>query len=277
MDPHYLEVQGAPLHLSAGGRWDPGKRRLDVYQLEYRHPGVLGLTGSFVASRGADFQFEEVVLDLKESSVAGLYPVYLQPLLMDGLLDLESAGHVKGRMSWRRDGPVQAVLHMADVYLDEVCQEGTCGEGGLGRIGLYGVDGTLRWGEPEAAEPSRIEWAGGHLFRITFGAAELEAIAQGRNIRLTRPLQVPLLDGSLSIDALAVMDLGTPDLRWRLWSCWWSSSLRLQPIWSTWKRAGSIRSSTGPWAGLRGLPGGSCCPPLWCSSPACFKKRRFTG
>jgi len=215
VDPHYLEVQGAPLHLSAGGRWDPGTRRLDVHQLEYRHPGVLGLTGSLVASRGVDLQFEEVVLDLEESSVAGLYPVYLQPLVMDGLLDLESAGHVSGQVSWRRDGPVQAVLHMADVYLDEVCQEGTCAEGGLGRIGLYGVNGTLRWGAPEVAGPSSIQWAGGHIYRIAFGGAELEAIAQGRNIRLTRPLQVPFLDGSLSIDALAVMDLDTPDLRWR--------------------------------------------------------------
>jgi len=147
--------------------------------------------------------------------VAGLYPVYLQPLIMDGVLELESAGHVTGRVSWRRDGPVEAVLHMADVYLDEVCQEDTCAEGELGRIGLHGVNGTLRWGEPEAIELSSIRWAGGHIYRIPFGGAELEAIAQGKNIRLTRPLQVPVLDGSLSVEALAVMDLDTSDLRWR--------------------------------------------------------------
>jgi len=216
VDPHYLEVQGAPLHLSAGGRWDSGKRRLVVRRLEYRHPGVLGLTGSLVASRGEHLQLEEVVLNLEESSVAGFYPVYLQPLIMDGLLKLESAGHVTGRVSWRRDGPMQAVLHMADVSLDEVCQEGTCAEGELGRIGLYGVNGTLRWGEPEAVGPSSIRWAGGHIYRIPFGGAELDAIAQGRNFRLTRPLQVPVLDGGLSVEALAVMDLATPDLGWRL-------------------------------------------------------------
>ncbi len=205
IDPHYVEVGESPIQLAARGKWAPADRRLQLDRVRYRHPGVLKLAGRAVVSGEDGFVPQELDVELSEASLDGLYPVYLQPLVLDGLLELESAGQLAGRLRWRRNGGVQASLELQDVYVDDL----------QGRLGVYGLSGTVFWSQGAAAEVTRLRWSGGHVYRLQLGEAELEAVAEADHVRLTRPTKVPVLDGLLHIDALSVDGLGTSDLSWR--------------------------------------------------------------
>jgi len=205
VDPLYVEVGDDPLHLAARGQWHASARRLVLERFAYRHPGVLVFHGRAVAAGEEALAVQALRVDLTEASLDGFYPVYVQPLISDGLLELESEGQLAGRLQWRRQGAAQVELQLRDVYVDDAA----------GRAGLYGLTGTLRWGQGLPAEVSRLRWLGGHVYRAQFGEAELEAAAQGRQVSLIRPADLPVLDGVLHIDDLELDGLGTSQARWR--------------------------------------------------------------
>jgi hypothetical protein len=206
LDPHYLEVTDAPLRLALEGTWAPRTRRLEVDRLDYRHPGVLHLTGTLAGRQGDQgFVWDSAEVQILEARLRQVYPTYLQPLIMGGLLELESDGGVTGRLSWRRGGVFAGALDVSDVYLDD--------KGG--RFGLYGARGHLQWGASRAGTRSWLRWNGAHIYRIGLGGSQLDLSVEGSAVRLARPVEVRVLDGALHLDDLVLDGLGTPNLRWR--------------------------------------------------------------
>jgi hypothetical protein len=206
VDPHYLEVSDAPLRLTLGGTWDPETRRLEMERLAYRHPGVLDLTGALSGRRGEQgVVWESADVQIVEARLRQVYPTYLQPLIMGGLLQLESDGGVTGRLSWRHGGVFAGTLDVSDVYVDDKA----------GRFGIYGASGRLQWGTPGPGNRSWLRWDGAHIYRVGLGGSELDLSVEESGVRLARPLEVRVLDGTLHLEDLVLDGLGTPDPRWR--------------------------------------------------------------
>src|SRR5690606_10609301 len=84
-----------------------------------------------------------------------------------------------------------AEMHLRDVSLDDTG----------GRFSFAGLDGTLALssGAPVA---SALQWRGGTLHGLAFGAARLPFHSDEGSVRLREPVNVPILGGTVRLSHL---------------------------------------------------------------------------
>ena len=200
LDPVYLEVPREPLEIDAAGTWDPVSSLLGLERLRYRHAGVLDLEGGVRVQLGPPVAVLGGRVARLDARLGPLYRGYLQPWLSGTALDrLDVTGAVTAAGRWSGAAP-------AELHLD---LDGAAAVDGEGRFGVRGLSGTLRWREDGPGEGSALRWEGGNLLRIPFGAGLLEATAVGGEVRLTRPLELPVLGGAALIDRLEAQGIGS--------------------------------------------------------------------
>ncbi len=49
---------------------------------------------------------------------------------------------------------------------------------------------------------SRLDWKGAHFYRVIFGGGDFRVEAEGSSLRLSHPLEIPVLDGWIKISSL---------------------------------------------------------------------------
>lgn len=203
-DPLFVDLGKQPLHLDTALRW-PDDGALQLTGLKLSLGRLLSLAGRATLPPAAPLQ-GDAELALQVPDLAALYPVLLQPLAYGGALgDLELAGTAALDLDWRGGRAQAVVLRLDGLHLDD--------RGG--RFGLYGLDGVLHWQAAGESAPSRLQWQGGHLFRVNFGASETRLDLAGGRLRLRRPLALPLLEGTLRIPSLTLDGLDTGHPAWR--------------------------------------------------------------
>ena len=236
VDPLYLEApstgeKATPLTLDLEGMLSEDRRKLELQRLNLSHPGVLDLWGAAAvrasqvpeAGAGGRWHIERLRLSLEETPVAGLYEVYLQPLLGTmGLAGTLGKAKAKGTVSASLDWPERLSVNMHELQIEDapmdvaagVAEEGSAPGGKPGRFGLYGLSGGVHWSRASAPSETRLTWEGGYYGRADFGPGALTGVARDSEFRLTQPLRVPLLGGTLGIDRLQVDAIGRPAASW---------------------------------------------------------------
>jgi hypothetical protein len=201
LDPVFLDAGKAPLEAEGAGTWDPASGLLDLGRVRYHHPGVVELEGRLQGRLEPALGLPGGQVTRLDARLGPLYDTYLQPLLRGTVLDrLAVTGTAGGEARWTAAGPQAVRLALREAAAEDL----------EGRFGLRGVDGEVRWAARGPVEPSELRWAGGNLFRVPFGAAGLAATAAGDELRLARPLELPVLGGSAIIERLEAWGLGTP-------------------------------------------------------------------
>jgi hypothetical protein len=132
------------------------------------------------------------------------YTSYMQITLASTLLgDADSAGSLHGEIAVRDNAPTS--LHLVPESL--VFQDRK------DRMHLAKVDGEIFWTPAGVDAPySRLRWAEGGAFGLSGGAAEMVFVARGTNFALMQPTKLPILDGALAIDTLAMGNLGASNM-----------------------------------------------------------------
>jgi hypothetical protein len=203
-EPLYLEASGQPIHLDTTFDWLPRTRVLQLRALTYRHPGVLAMQVSGSLDWREMLRPVDLQVELQEGRMPGLYEIYLQPWLLQGVAGtLRTAGSVHGRLTLADGRPVSAQLELGGVEVEQ--QDGL--------FGFRDLDGTLRWSGRETRR-SELGWQSGHLYRIDLGPTRLALDSAGRQLRLARPAQIPVLDGSLEIDSFELAQPAGRPLHW---------------------------------------------------------------
>jgi hypothetical protein len=203
-EPLYLEASGQPIHLDTTFDWLPRTRILQLRELTYRHPGVLAMQVSGSLDWRETPRPRDLQLELQEGRMPGLYKIYLQPWLLQGVAGtLQTTGSVHGRLTLAGGQPVSAELELSGVGVEQ--QDGL--------FGFRDIDGTLRWSGRETRR-STLGWQSGHLYRIDLGPTRLALDSVGRQMRLVRPAQIPVLDGGLEIDAFDLAQSAGRPLHW---------------------------------------------------------------
>jgi hypothetical protein len=203
LDPVYLQAAGGPVELTAAGTWVPGEAGVDLARLGYRHRGVVSLEASGRARLGEGAGVDRARLRVTDARIGPLYEGYLQPWLAATVLGrLSASGRARGEVTWGATGVDQVRLTLEEAAVEDRD----------GRFGLRGVAGTVGWAARGAGAPTSLRWAGGNLLRIPIGPATLEATARGQGLRLERPLELPVLDGTALVDRLEVTGIGSPGL-----------------------------------------------------------------
>jgi hypothetical protein len=73
-----------------------------------------------------------------------------------------------------------------------------------GRFGIKGLDGTIDWRSDTTAQQSELRWDEAHVYKLTLGAASVQAQSQGQSLRLLHAVHLPILDGQLDIEHFAL-------------------------------------------------------------------------
>ena len=147
----------------------------------------------------------ELELKVEEARLPGAYESLLQPWLYGTPAgELEARGLFSARLQVREGRLAGLALALEDVDLRD----------GENRFEVRGLSGSLAWAPDAMERRAWIRWSGASFYRLGLGGARLEFKGKDSQFVLAESAEVPVLDGSLSIDSLAFEKPGLPDMRW---------------------------------------------------------------
>lgn len=191
----YLDLSGAPLRLAARGRYAGDALAIHSFTADDAVAGVqargeasIGLAGTPSLER---LQVSAVIERLHEAQRH-----YLGDLLQAwGWGDYTLSGAARIALQLQQAAPVHASLWLDDVDLRQA----------EGRLALDGLNGEVHYDETAPA-PSRLSFRAGELRGVALGAATVPFTLGPDHFRLTEPVRVPVLDGALRIEEMAVSE-----------------------------------------------------------------------
>lgn len=198
-----FELEAPGMLLRVNGEWDPSAGKLDVFDLVLDHKKTLRLRASgsfrpFTSKPWDALRVNASLLDLRKA-----YPMYLQPLFFGTLLgDIKPAGQLG--IDARITGGALAELRLV---FSEVSAR-AAPQGGFEIRSLSGQLPLLAHGQRLR---SRLRFAQLKLQRLAFGPVALDIESQEGELRLARPVGIPVLDGKLWIESLRAYDLSGDD------------------------------------------------------------------
>ncbi|MGQ0528220.1 MAG: hypothetical protein ACT4PG_00075 [Panacagrimonas sp.] len=137
----------------------------------------------------------------QDLQLVSAFSTYAQPFLAGKALEqLAPSGQSSGQAQIVKGAP--HVLHV------QLAQGGI----EMADTGLSGIDASLHWARNAPVEQSSLRWSGGHLADLKLGGGDTAFSAQAANFTLTRGLRVPLADGALRVDRLALQNIGSATL-----------------------------------------------------------------
>ncbi len=184
--PVFVDLEANPASGSLQINQLEGERaRLD-FQLRQR--GIGELAGQ-IQLVGQEAAVESWHAHVSQAQLPDAYLTYLQPFLIGTPADsLETVGAFDARLSYADHKLQEARLSLRDVHLDDT----------RGRFALYGLDGNIDWHARDMGN-SALSWAGGYLYNVGLGPAQLPLESGAGLIGLTRGVRIPVLDGQLAI------------------------------------------------------------------------------
>lgn len=205
IDPIFLEFSEA-VDLSAAGVWHPEQDRLVITELRLDHPELVQVQSRLQLALDP-LRLESAVLMASVPRLGPFYETYLQPLVIGTAFDaLRGEGSADVALDYGAQGLSSLQISLKDVSLKDE----------RGRYALYGLNGEVTWDQAPEPVQSVLSWEGGQVYELPLGASRARIESRGQDIRLLEAMTLPVLDGKLQIDRLAVGNLGTPELEWRL-------------------------------------------------------------
>jgi hypothetical protein len=196
--PLYFATGGH--RLSARGRLNADSVRLEQGTLQLAQVGSAEVAANWDRAGG---YLRDLTLRTGDVNLDAAYKLLLQPFLQQtALAQLETAG--RARMDLRyRDRVTQGFdLELHDARVADARQ----------RFALEGVDAAVHW-LAEAPGRADISFKQAELLRIPLGATRIPLTLNGMRVDSDH-LEVPVLDGKLSVDNLHAEKLGD-DWQWR--------------------------------------------------------------
>ena len=194
--------------LSARGTFTAQQAVVEKAQLDWAGIGTVVIEGSW--DRSAK-RIETLRLSGQQLALNGLYETFLKPILPGGILrKLALQGHADGSLQFKQGRFDTLAL---EVHRGAIAHEDQ-------RFNLEGVEGNIAWQRNQIRQ-NRLRSSGGALGKLALGAFTMEAQLSADQVTLA-PLQIPVLDGMLSVDGVDARRAATG------WE--WTLSADLQPI-----------------------------------------------
>jgi len=215
IDPVFTDLGDHPATFSGHVTVDAGLHRIHLGDATVDQDGVVTAAGR------ADLHLFPPVLDTLEVSslharLPAAYTTYLQPFAVGtpgG--DLTTGGSLDARLTVTGGHLAAIALSAGDVSL----------RAPTARFAVTGLSGDLYWTDTARATPptTDLRWRGGSVYGVDLGPGAVELSLHGPGLRLEKPTRLPLLDGALRIDRLALRDIGDPGMQASL-------DARLEPL-----------------------------------------------
>jgi len=208
VEPVYTDLEANPLRLVARGRASERSVSLGQLVLEQQDTAHVDATVQLERAADAGWKVSRARVRVPRLALPGAYTVLLQPFLAGTVFgNLETSGQVRGELTIV-DGRLEDIrFELARVNLDD--REA--------RLAIYALSGDLAWSPPQddgsgsPLHPLALDWSGGFVYGIPFGAAGLRMAPRAGRWVLAEAVSIPVLDGALEIDALEVGDFARGD------------------------------------------------------------------
>lgn len=202
-EPFFLDLAAHPLHLDVQLNLpDDAPLQLHLLHAQQIGVGTLTLRGEIDPHAWRAPPWLHLHANIEDARAAST--LYLQPLLAThALQNTALSGAVQMQLDWRDGAPVAFSSHLQDVGVDIPRWHST----------VENLEGELNWHANDAARAqSQLQWRRGQIGRIPIAASTLRLSARARDITVQTPATLPLLDGGVRIQTLAIQNLGTPHM-----------------------------------------------------------------
>ncbi len=189
LGPLYADLPAHAVHLAFVAHARRGALRLD--NLNFTDADALHLAGAL--DFAADGSLRGLELDQFSANLPDAYQRYGKTWLTTlGFRDLKTAGYVQGSLDLGADGPQAFAFDARNVDIADPD----------GRFAVAGLNGGMDWRRTGTRPATSLGWRSLSLYRIANGAATAHWQSSGGNLHLQQPMQVPVLGGQLTLQAL---------------------------------------------------------------------------
>jgi hypothetical protein len=189
----YVPEPDQAVNASLSGRLQ-ADGALVVTQFKLDDSGALTADGGFeLAPAAQDRRLERLVIDSVNLNFPAAFVRWGEGLAgLYGVAGLDTQGRLAASLDWQRGQPPLYAVDFESLELED----------DRGRFSINGLNGRVE-SRPDRQQAD-IEWQGLDLFRLAFGPSTLQAAAQAGDWRLREPLVLPLLDGGVVIESMAL-------------------------------------------------------------------------
>jgi len=199
VNPVLLDLGKNPLALESRAKLAGDLVTIETLRLT--QTDAIELTGSGSVNLAGEVPVVSGDFQLARLQFPAAYTSYMQITLatVSVLSDLEMSGSLSGDLRVRDNGITMLRVSPQSLGLRDKKD----------RLHLAKVNGEIHWtpaGVPDA-RASKLSWSSGGAYGLSGGAAQIEFLAQGAGFQLTRPTKLPVFDGAIAIDTLALGNL----------------------------------------------------------------------
>lgn len=201
--PVLLDLGANPLRIAAQGILRD--REIRITQLQVQQSKLLQAEGTGSVDLRGSTPKVAAALALQSLEFPAAYTSFLQiGLASTDFGNLEITGKVTGDIAITNNMPSRLKLELRDVDLADR----------KGKLRMKDVAGTLHWvPDADANVPASIlRWSEGGAYGLSGGAAEISLRMRASGVELTKPARLPVFDGAMAIEQLALRNIGTDAL-----------------------------------------------------------------
>ena len=205
-EPLHVDAAHSALNIDAGGTFDAARGRFVFDSWSIVLDKTLQLTGTGILDT-AHWTFADLTVAVHSDDAQRVYEVLAQPYLLGTAADdMQVSGRVGFVLHYDADGVEQAGLELTDLALRDNRR----------RFALRRTAGHVAWTRDEPAPVSRLKTEGFDVYRIGSDAFDVEIRAKGDRVDLVEPIVIPVLGGSLALNAFAMQNALATDTgpRW---------------------------------------------------------------
>ncbi len=199
--PVLLDLDKNPLQLALHGTFGAGN--LHIESFDSRQKDLAQVTGSADVAL-SPFAIRSAQIDAKQIRFPAAYASYLQlSLATTRFNQLVTRGDAAAVIRIAANQPVALTFTVGDFAFSDAAQ----------KLDVGGVNAELHWSTGNAqTEPSWLSWNSAQGWGVTGARSRLDFALHGRDFKLLQPARLPLFDGALRINTLAVQHAGQPDM-----------------------------------------------------------------
>ena len=200
--PVLLDFDKNPLEMQATGTW--ANNTLELTAFKSTQAQLLSTTGT--ARIGfSPLHIHDAELVAPEITFPAAYASYVQlPLATTPFNQLVTQGKARASLRVRDNKPVQLNLEVEGLDFHDDARE----------LRVTGVDSELYWsaGATGPPRPSFLSWESAQGWGFMGAKSRVDFVTSDRDFRLLASARLPLFDGALIVNALAVEHAGQPDM-----------------------------------------------------------------
>ncbi len=200
----YLDINDQPLNMNISGKSDLEFTSYEINQFEYQQGDLIEVNGLGKIDLTADQIIESLSLQVNAPNLKDIYPIYIQPILLPtNYSDLELSGGIRVNIDHQHNQLQSLQLEFDDIYIDDQ----------FNRFSISGLNSEINLEESNRTQSSSVSWDGMSVYKILFGAGDMDFSSLGKNFQVQKWQDVNLLDGGLSINKLSLNNLGQEDFK----------------------------------------------------------------